>query len=169
VAAHRLAWVFDNPAGNFALLSDDRVEASHLCFHSRCVNGLHIAMEPRAYNQSRSYCLFQWVDSSVNPPRIIDVCPHLPKCMRRGEVLGSVIDPWNEQLFNERLWNEQRGTEVESTLPPPGHPTPAGRLTSRMDELLSSFARASEVVPESAVLSEGSGEVDDEVMTEELD
>lgn len=144
VAAHRLAWVMDNPAGNFALLSDTRVEASHLCFRTRCVNGLHIAMEPRAYNQSRSYCLWRWVDNSIYPPRYVDVCPHFPKCLRRGDLLEKVIDPWNQEVF----------AMAEPSLPPPGTPSPVGGISSRIDELLSSFARASSVEPESAILSE---------------
>jgi hypothetical protein len=149
VAAHRLAWIIDNPVGNFALLSDARVEASHLCFRSRCVNGLHIAMEPRAYNQSRSYCLWRWVDSSVYPARWVDVCPHFPKCLRRGDLLEKVIDPWNEEL----------AVGAEPSLPPSGNPSSTGGISRRMDELLTSFARASSVEPESSILSEnGSSE-----------
>ena len=94
VAAHRLGWVFTNPAGDFTLLTDPKVEASHLCFFSRCCNGLHLAMEPRPYNQSRSYCLCFWIDDSVDPPRKIDVCLHFPKCLRRGPLWEEIVAPW---------------------------------------------------------------------------
>ena len=94
VAAHRLAWLVDNPRGDFSLFFDTSVEASHLCSSSRCCVGTHIEFEPRPYNQSRSYCLFVWEDRSVDPPRLIDVCTHFPKCLQRGAVYAGIVAPW---------------------------------------------------------------------------
>jgi len=45
-------------------------------------------------NLSRSYCLCFWIDESVNPPRKFDVCLHLPKCLRRGNLWERVVAPW---------------------------------------------------------------------------
>lgn len=101
VLAHRLAWVFQNPAGSFAFLASTDVEASHLCGHSLCCNGLHIAMEPRAYNQSRSFCLCTWEirdPLGSDAPRHVSVCTHYPKCLRRADVYQEVIAPWTDRL-----------------------------------------------------------------------
>ena len=73
MAAHRLAWAFDNPCGDFAALSNPQLEASHLCASTRCCVGTHIAMEPRAYNQSRSYCLHHWDDVTCVPPPVVSM------------------------------------------------------------------------------------------------
>ena len=48
VAAHRLAWAFHNPGGDFSLFTDARLEASHLCSSTRCCVGAHIAMKHRS-------------------------------------------------------------------------------------------------------------------------
>lgn len=141
VSAHRLSWVFENPDGNFDLLADEKVEASHLCGHSRCCNGLHISFEPRAYNQSRSYCLWQWEDRAVSPPRMIDVCTHLPKCLCRGNVYEAVIAPWTAT----------KKLEGEPDLPP---------LPRRLEEQsvidLPSLPWASDNPPESEALNSDS-------------
>lgn len=121
VLAHRLAWVFARPGRDFTLLTDGNVEASHLCGNSLCCYGEHIVMEPRAVNQSRSYCLCTWMDSSVYPPRRIDVCLHYPKCLRRGEVWELVVVPWTanvlarESVGNPTMVDEE--VESSQTLP----------------------------------------------------
>jgi Zinc-binding loop region of homing endonuclease len=157
VLAHRLGWVFQNPDGKFTSLTDDKVEASHLCFRARCCNGMHLAMEPRAYNQSRSYCLWQWEDRTVYPARTIDVCPHFPKCLRRGEIYESVIAPWTA------------AKKLESEPIIPSIPQELGDQP-KSSILLSSLNEASENPPESQALSDDLEEVSDdfEIMMAQL-
>jgi Zinc-binding loop region of homing endonuclease len=152
VLAHRLAWVFAKPGRDFTLLTDASVEASHLCGNSLCCNGEHIVMEPRAVNQSRSYCLHAWEDSSVFPPNMIDVCLHYPKCMRRGQVWESVVQPWTVNMLARESVSDPMALEEEgssSQLLPYLLPGPFRSIAS------SDIWRASEInEPESASIYE---------------
>ena len=136
VMAHRLAWAFENPAGNFASLEHSGLESSHLCHHPRCCNGRHIEMEPRDYNQSRSYCLWRLEDGAVFPSQI-DVCPHFPKCLRRPDTIERVITPWTLAMRVK--------AGLESSLPE----LPSGAMDSTARALSSLSLRASEITPES--------------------
>ena len=132
VLAHRLGWVFDNPSGDFGLLASTDVEASHLCGHSLCCNGNHIAMEPRAYNQSRSFCLCTWEirdPLGSDAPRTISVCTHYPLCLRRADVYQEVIAPWTDRV----------SSAAEPSLPP----MPQGTEPVMGQTLLSSHLWAS--------------------------
>ncbi len=106
VLAHRLAWVFARTGRDFTLLTDPGVEASHLCGNSLCCNGEHIAMEPRSVNQSRSYCLHTWTDTTVSPPNVFDVCLHFPKCLKRGSVWEKVVRPWTVSVLAREADND---------------------------------------------------------------
>ena len=161
VLAHRLAWVFAREGRDFALLTDTRVEASHLCGNPLCCNGEHIAMEPRAVNQSRSYCLHTWEDTSIDPPNIINVCLHYPRCLRRGGVWETVVRPWTTNLLARESVGDSMmddGEDESSQLLPQLLTGPSLPLMS------SDIWRASEISePESVSCYEVDEESDDKV------
>lgn len=58
-----------------------KMEASHLCHNSRCINPQHLLLEHRDVNKSRQGCVGTVICSGCEHSRL--VCQHVPSCIKR--------------------------------------------------------------------------------------
>ena len=71
-AAHRLAYMIRHKLTRYDMPrldeNNNKVECSHLCHHSLCVNADHIVLEPHAINLERLHCKNQGLCSKCHKP-----------------------------------------------------------------------------------------------------
>lgn len=66
-----------------------KYEASHLCGNPNCIFSLHIVVEPKDYNTSRSRChAIFFIATIIIGGQAVEIkshcdCPHEPKCLPR--------------------------------------------------------------------------------------
>ena len=71
-AAHRLAYMIRHRVTRYDMpshdLNNNKIECSHLCHHTLCVNPDHIVLEPHTINQDRIHCKNQGHCSKSHQP-----------------------------------------------------------------------------------------------------
>jgi len=69
-------------------------EASHLCGNPNCVYALHLVVEPKSVNTSRSKCHLSFFITTINGVDYVSnhICPHSPKCLPRRLVMAQVLE-----------------------------------------------------------------------------
>lgn len=83
-AAHRLAYMIRHRVTRYDMPrvdeNNNRVECSHICHNTVCVNADHIVLEPHAINQDRLHCKNQGLCSKCHKPYCL-ICNLLIKML----------------------------------------------------------------------------------------
>jgi Zinc-binding loop region of homing endonuclease len=75
-------------------IADNPNVASHLCHRRSCFNPEHIILEHNKKNLERTCC----VRAARADDKVIDVCPHKPKCLRRDT--DNIDANWTATVVN---------------------------------------------------------------------